>query len=67
MTVELSIPCVVAGHGRCMGVLSPTVFVSSHNDIVDEMSVPVVAMPTPVPHPVLTSRGLFSVVRTLEF
>ena len=44
--VWLSIPCVVAGHDRCMGAFVPTTFVSCHTDAMDRMSIPVVAMPT---------------------
>ena len=57
--VRLSIPCVVVGCGRRMGALAPIAFVSSHTDTVDRMSVPAVAMLTPVHRPMLTFKASF--------
>jgi len=53
-----------ASHSLCrsqlcchMGVVVPVLSVASHTDTVDKMFVPVSAMLTPIPHPVLTSKA----------
>jgi hypothetical protein len=46
--VWFSIPCVVAVCSHSMDVPAIAVYVSSHADTMDRMSVPIVTMPTPV-------------------
>ena len=58
MTVRLSIPCIIAGRDRRMGVLTLAAFVPSHTDTVEGMSLRVATMPTPLHRLVLTLEAL---------